>query len=450
MISVEQQIAKCEAIIRKFGLSEEIGDFRYDLIRMGYLIAMVDGELDKAELITINNTFLTRFNSESLREQFYEDLQAEGCFLDRVPEIIKHVAEAEKKEMLGMQGMLFGARELCFGFKQFGSLVISCNGSRMRFEVVALERFFNGLIEYVKQIESREDALVTPPAPAKTSNFVVEDSQGEHSIDELLAEVDEMIGLEGVKKEIHDLVNFIRIKQLRESRGLEVPVMSMHLVFTGNPGTGKTTIARKLGEIYKVLGVLQNGSVYETDRSGMVAGYMGQTAQKVQEVVEKAKGGILFIDEAYTLVSGQEGDFGQEAIDTLLKLMEDHRNELIVIVAGYPEPMEKFLNSNPGLRSRFNKYISFENYTSMQLYDIFCKLCRDNDYQLDDVLQDTILYNIERMIAMKGRDFANARDVRNYFEKVVTNQANRIVSLGTGSVNDLMSIHLEDLNCDLG
>ncbi|MBR1931191.1 MAG: AAA family ATPase, partial [Lachnospiraceae bacterium] len=310
MVTIEQQIAKCERVLMQYGLGEELGTFRSELIRMGYLIAMVDGELDKAELVTINNLFLTRYSQEGLKERFYEDCQAEDCFLNRVPQIIQMVAEKEKAEQLGMQGMLLHAREICNGFKQFGSVIISCNGSRLRYEVAALDRFVAAIIAYIKQVEVREDSLVEEKSEKTANDFMIEETDAQQDIEELLKEVDDLIGLQSVKKEIHNLVNFVRIKQLRESRGFEVPTMSMHLVFTGNPGTGKTTIARKLAEIYKVLGVLENGVMIETDRAGMVAGYMGQTAAKVQEVVEKAKGGILFIDEAYTLVNGAEGDFG--------------------------------------------------------------------------------------------------------------------------------------------
>ena len=446
MATVEQQIIKCERILDKYGLNEKIGLFRSELIRMGYLIAMVDGELDKAELITINNIFLTRYNQENIRETYYEDLQDENCFLNKVPKIVKLVAEKEKSEYLGAQCILIEAREFVNAFKQFGGVIISCNGSRMKFEVSTLDSFIAQSLDFIKETETREEKNEIGIQRKKEAEFVIQSADTEAEIERLLKEVDSLIGLKAVKEEIHNLVNFIRIKQLRESRGLEMPTMSMHLVFTGNPGTGKTTIARKLAEIYKCLGVLDSGVLVETDRSGLVAGYMGQTAEKVKKVVEKAVGGILFIDEAYTLVGGQsEGDYGQEAVDTLLKLMEDRRDELIVIVAGYLEPMEAFLDSNPGLRSRFNKYITFEDYSVMELYQIFEQLCHQTDYKYDASIQDKILYHIQKMIAGKGKDFANAREIRNYFEKVVINQANRIVRQQTGNVDELVTITEEDL-----
>lgn len=264
---------------------------------------------------------------------------------------------------------------------------------------------------------------------------------------ELLEEIDGMIGLDGVKKEIHNLVNLLQVQRMREARGLKYPVMSNHLVFTGNPGTGKTTVARKIASIYKCLGILENGHLVETDRAGMVAGYMGQTAEKVNEVAEKAMGGVLFIDEAYTLSNYKmEGDFGQEAIDTLLKIMEDKRDNLVVIVAGYPTPMEEFLDSNPGLRSRFNKHIQFEDYSVSQLNEIFHLMCESQDYKVAPDAENELLLNIGQMVAGSKDNFANAREIRNYFEQVVSRQANRIMTQSSDDMDYLITIEKEDLS----
>ena len=248
------------------------------------------------------------------------------------------------------------------------------------------------------------------------------------SLEDLMDELDHLIGLESVKKNLSNLVNVIRVRKMREEMGLAKTEMSLHLVFSGNPGTGKTTVARLLAKIYKALGVVTGGQLIEVDRAGLVEGYVGQTAQKTQEVIDSAMGGVLFIDEAYTLTNKKEnGDFGQEAVDTLLKRMEDDRDSFIVIVAGYTEPMEEFLQSNPGLRSRFNKFIEFEDYSEEELYQIFISLCTDKDYHLTEDADSTVRKHFHNMVENKDEHFANAREVRNFFERCIERQANRLV-----------------------
>ena len=215
------------------------------------------------------------------------------------------------------------------------------------------------------------------------------------------------------------------MQKIREQKGLKSIPVSLHLVFTGNPGTGKTSVARILAQLYRQIGVLKYGQLVEVDRSGLVAGYLGQTALKTQEKLNEAMGGILFIDEAYTLAK-EGNDFGQEAIDTILKAMEDRRGEFVVIVAGYEKPMETFINSNPGLKSRFNKFFKFPDYTATELIRIFDALCEKFDYSITDEAHALAVERIERMEREKGEHFANAREVRNYFETIVTKQANRV------------------------
>ena len=213
------------------------------------------------------------------------------------------------------------------------------------------------------------------PAPARPEEEKLP------TLEQLLAELDGLCGLEKVKRDVKSLVNLVKVRRLRQQADLPVPPMSLHLVFLGNPGTGKTTVARLLAGIYRAIGVLSKGQLVEVDRSGLVAGFVGQTALKTQQAVEKALGGVLFIDEAYALTNtGSPGDFGREAVEVLLKNMEDHRDELIVIVAGYTGPMEAFLHSNPGLESRFNKYFVFDDYDGGQLMDIFRSMCRRHGY----------------------------------------------------------------------
>ena len=273
-----------------------------------------------------------------------------------------------------------------------------------------------------------------------------EKTQEEPTLEELLAQLDSLCGLEKVKADVKSLINLVKVRSMRREAGLPVPPMSLHLVFLGNPGTGKTTVARLLAQIYHVIGVLPKGQLVEVDRSGLVAGFVGQTALKTQEVVQKAMGGVLFIDEAYALVNQENGnDFGREAIEVLLKNMEDHRDELIVIVAGYAGLMEKFIHSNPGLESRFNKYLYFEDYNAAQLYDIFSSMCKKNGYTLSQEGEAWVRRDLEELFANRDENFGNARDVRNLFEKAVSRQADRVAALESPTREQLMELLPQDL-----
>ena len=264
-------------------------------------------------------------------------------------------------------------------------------------------------------------------------------------LDNMHNPLDDLIGLQKVKEEVTTLVNFIQMKQKRDEMGMKSPNISYHCVFTGNPGTGKTTVARILARIYKDLGILKSGHLVEVDRSGLVAEYVGQTAVKTNKTIDKALDGVLFIDEAYTLAQGNNEDYGREAIATLLKRMEDDRDRLVVILAGYTNEIESFINSNPGLRSRFNRYIHFEDYTTEELFEIFILQLKKNEYTLSDDAEQYLKEKLEAVVANKPRDFGNARYVRNLFEKSIEKQANRLASLTEITKQDLSLIKKEDI-----
>ena len=264
------------------------------------------------------------------------------------------------------------------------------------------------------------------------------------SLEELMAELEELVGLGTVKREVKNLTNLIKVRKLREENGLPNSAMSLHMVFLGNPGTGKTTVARLMAGLYAAIGALSKGQLVEVDRSGLVAGYVGQTALKTQEVIQSALGGVLFIDEAYALNGKGDNDFGQEAIDTLLKAMEDHRDDLVVIVAGYDGLMEKFIQSNPGLESRFNRYLHFDDYTLDEMLEIFKMQCRKSLYTLSpDAEQDVKDFIYDENA--DGVTFGNARGVRNLFEQILTAQANRLAKMESFTKDDLMTLTRDDV-----
>ncbi len=275
-----------------------------------------------------------------------------------------------------------------------------------------------------------------------------EETPPPENIDDLKAELTDYIGLESIKDEVRDLINMVTVWKLRREHDLPAPDLSLHMVFSGNPGTGKTMMARYMARVYHSLGILSKGHLVEVDRSGLVAGYVGQTAIKTSSVIERALGGVLFIDEAYALSSGRsENDYGSEAIETLLKAMEDNRDDLVVIVAGYTDLMQEFIDSNPGLQSRFNRYLHFDDYTVEEMTAIFEMQCDKNCYALSDENDGEAKKALIELIASERRDddFGNARGVRNLFERILIEQANRLASAESVTRESLMTITREDI-----
>lgn len=484
-------LKKCRDICAMYGGEVNRNDkdelynlFREEALNIAYFLARSDGKMTEPEIMTINVIFQILIDEDILKKNFGDNIIGEDSILRHIPKCLQTVAHGEKDANMGGKCYLVSAREVLDTFVLIGNLVINCDCMRLQYPVMLLQHFSNLCTQYIEQIEENDelvngdtvykreesrsvgaaDIADSKPAPGTQARqrtlreqveednatlFAQESNEVKKDVSQVLDEVDSLIGLYAVKKEVHDMVNLMTVQKLRQMKGLKLTEISRHMVFTGNPGTGKTTIARKMGEAYHSLGILNKGHLVETDRSGLVAGYMGQTAQKVHDIVESALDGVLFIDEAYTLVSDREGDYGQEAIDTLLKLMEDYRDRLVVIVAGYPDLMEKFINSNPGLKSRFSKYLFFNDYSDEELAQIFLINCAKQDYFVDQNLYPYILNRISQLRYYEGENFGNARSVRNYFEQVISNQANRLVyemgEDGSSASSTLMQIMPEDL-----
>ena len=293
-----------------------------------------------------------------------------------------------------------------------------------------------------KTDETGETAQQTEQVEKKDSVIVNEPLEGDP-----YQELDELIGLGSVKQEVRSLANFVKLQKQREAQGLKTAKVSYHLVFYGSPGTGKTTVARIVGRIYKDIGVLKKGHTVETDRAGLCGEYVGKTGPKTDTVISKALDGVLFIDEAYSLVpeGGAGNDYGQEAISTILKRMEDYRDRLVVIVAGYKDEMQRFIDSNPGLQSRFNRYIDFPDYSGTELVDIFKMYMKKNQYTLAPDAEEYLKEQFEYVVAHKDRNFGNARFARNVFEKSIQQQANRLAGQTNLDKSRLTELTVEDL-----
>jgi AAA+ superfamily predicted ATPase len=310
----------------------------------------------------------------------------------------------------------------------------------------------------VDSLESKNEDQIQFPEFYKNSPFSSNSSNSNQKkqikqikrnskdIDESIGQIYKLVGLDPVKKEIQNLINLIRVNQLRLERGIGSVSPFSHLVFTGNPGTGKTTVARLLGDIYAGLGLLDSGHLVETDRSGLVAGYVGQTAIKVADVFKSALGGVLFIDEAYSLFDNGTSGYGQEAIDTLMKLIEDNRGKILVIVAGYPDKMDEFLNSNPGMKSRFNKTILFPDYSINELLEVLRKLATNSGFTFSEDAFQKSLSLLSENADENGFLPGNARFVRNLFHEIISNQANRIVNESNLNDDALQRIEASDIS----
>lgn len=419
-----------------------------DMFQWFSYLGLGDGEITDNELEFINSLLNTNYSKEDI-------LSLSDIKLDNnIPLSFKCLKELDSFGLnLDMNG-LNSCAELLSCYKLFGMFFITVDNkldddvlSRYTKHISYLQNSLD-IQNEVKMSEIFTGRQEESNCPDVSDENLNDEQDESHSLDEYLEELNKLVGLEKVKKDVNSLINLVRVRKIRKDRGIKQPAMSLHLVFSGNPGTGKTTVARLLSKIYHEIGLLSKGHLIETDRSGLVGGYVGQTAIKTKEVIDSAVGGILFIDEAYSLASKSENDYGLEAIDTLLKAMEDMRDDLIVIVAGYPVLMDNFLNSNPGLESRFNKFIFFEDYNEEELYDIFISMCDNSSLSLDDGAKQYLKEYFKNMYEHRSSNFANGRAVRNFFEEVISNQANRLATLDDISDEELNTLTYEDFLVD--
>ena len=400
---------------------------------VGYILAS-NGKISDGEAEFLGDVLDRQITSEELANYVTAENVYSREFAETIPPVFKrniHNGEASKCYM-----------EV---FLAVGKDAIVSDKQAEQAEVDALTSYINRLLDFFKEENGIESDPIEEVSSADFEGKIVDGTpEDAATLEELLAELDGLIGLQSVKRNVHSLLHLQSIQMEREARGLSRIPMSNHLVFTGNPGTGKTTVARMIARIYKKIGLLSKGTFVEVDRSGLVAGYVGQTAIEVSNVLDSAKGGVLFIDEAYSLANGVGGDYGMEAIETLLKRMEDEREDLVVIVAGYPKLMERFISSNPGLRSRFSKKIFFPDYTPEELLDILQYMVKKNGFTISEPALDFAYEVLEKKYNTRTEDFANAREVRNFFESAIVSQADRLYGKENITDEELCRLEVDD------
>jgi len=417
--------------------------FALDAIKVFKMCSSIDRVVTRREQFALAYLFDRLVNNSDM---------AESIKLGRINEMIQNPKFQQNIERL----QTFKIYEVKSEFPD--ELVLPVILSKLDHELLSavssqLHRFASLILKADGKVTPEEEDMLkkvwelTHKPKKAVPNVKQTEVNNNESFDDVIKELNELIGLKNIKEEIKTLINFLKVQKVREEKGLATQDRALHSVFMGPPGTGKTTIARLVGRIYKHLGILKRGHLVETDRAGLVAGYIGQTALKVDEVVKAALDGVLFIDEAYALSRDGEDkrDFGAEAIETLLKRMEDYRKQLVVIVAGYPDEMETFIKSNPGLQSRFNRYFFFNHYSPEELVAIFKQFAAKADFKLTEEAEEKLLFIFEKVCENRPKNFGNARAARNLFEQCIERQANRIVSIAPLTEEILINLTEEDI-----
>ena len=341
------------------------------------------------------------------------------------------------------------------GVSQYASFLIRCAQVFCRVDGIIDKEESTALIRLNNEINGNSKDRKSSNSSSKInlgdkevnidSTSLSKESQESESLGNVLDELNSLIGLATVKEEVQSLINFIKIQEKRRKQGIKSNDLGLHCVFTGAPGTGKTTVARLLSRVYKQLGLLSVGNLVETDRAGLVASYVGQSESKTTKKIEQAMGGTLFIDEAYSLSNQGKSDYGDEVIAVLLKQMEDQRGDLSIIVAGYSNEMNEFIESNPGLRSRFNRFIHFPDYSSEELFMIYDSMVSSAQYKLNEAAVVRAKSIIESITRNKGKDFGNAREMRNLFEETIENHSTRISNMPYVDREALIEIYAQDI-----